>query len=69
MNYRVLINFYGSKRSSEMRNECYISCRVMSLRVLNEFLLNENAIERIYETLSTNFVGGGEILVVENGIH
>ena len=39
------------KRSSETRNECYISCRVVSLKVPNEFLLNENAIERIDETL------------------
>ena len=42
---------HNLKRSSETQNECYISCRVVSLSVLNEFLLNENAIERIYETL------------------
>ena len=34
-----------------MRNESYIQCRVMSLRVVNEFLLSENAIERIYRIL------------------
>ena len=39
------------KRSSKTRDECYILCRVVSLGVLNEFLLNENAIECIPGTL------------------
>ena len=60
------------KRLSETPNECYILCRVISLRVLNEFLLNENAIERIPNTFnkvcSANFVGDDEILAVENEI-
>ena len=34
------------KRSFETLNECYIACRVVSLGVLNGFLLNEKAIER-----------------------
>ena len=34
------------KRSFETRNECYIACHVVSLGVLNDFLLNEKAIER-----------------------
>ena len=35
------------KRSFETLNECYIACRVVSLVVLNEFLLNEKTIERM----------------------
>ena len=44
-------NVHNLKRSSEMRNESYIPCHVLSLWVLNEFILNENIIECIYGTL------------------
>ena len=41
----------------------------MSLRVVNEFLLSENAIEHIYRILikvcSTKFVGDDEIPTIE----
>ena len=49
----------------------YISCRMVLLRVLNEFLLKGNVIGRVCDfnkVGSINFIGDGEILAVGNEV-